>query len=50
MLTKKEMAHVPEVYVVPSVELPSLKYTSPKGRKIVPLSRVRREGKKYKDA
>ena len=36
----------PEVYVVPSVEMPSFTYTSPKGRKVVRLSRVRREGKK----
>jgi hypothetical protein len=41
---------LPEVYVVPSVELPSFTYTSPKGRKVVPLSRVRREGNGYKDA
>jgi penicillin-binding protein-related factor A (putative recombinase) len=42
---------LPEVYVVPSIELTSFMYTSPKGRKVIPLSRMRRpEGKKYKDA
>lgn len=41
---------LPEVYVLPSARLPSVTYTSPKGRKVVPLSRVRRLGKRYRDA
>lgn len=42
---------LPEVYVVPSIDLPTFIYTSPKGRRVIPLSRMRRpEGKKYKDA
>ena len=41
---------LPEVYVMPSVALPDFIYTSPKGRRVVPLSRVRREGKNYHNA
>jgi hypothetical protein len=38
---------LPEVYVMQSVALPDFIYTSPKGRRVVPLSRVRRKGENY---
>lgn len=42
---------VPEVYIVPSAEVESFIYHAPGGRKVIPLSRMRRDdGKKYRDA
>jgi hypothetical protein len=40
----------PEVYVVPSVKLPKFIYTSPKQRRVVPLSKLRKLGRRYRDA
>ncbi|MEW6187531.1 MAG: hypothetical protein AB1585_17510 [Thermodesulfobacteriota bacterium] len=40
-----------EVYVVPSQKLEPLVYNSPNGkRRVLPLSRMRKDGKLYKDA
>jgi hypothetical protein len=41
---------VPEVYVVPSQRLKPLTYVSPKGRRVVPLGRMRKAGTRYRDA
>jgi hypothetical protein len=41
---------VPEVYVVPSTRLAPLIYNSPKGRKVVPLGRMRKAASRYRDA
>lgn len=41
---------VPECYIVPSARLAALTYVSPKGRKVVPLSRMRKGGKAFRDA
>lgn len=40
----------PEVYVVPSQQLTDLTYVSPKGRRVVPLGRMRKAGAQYRDA
>lgn len=40
----------PEVYVVPSEELPPLIYHAPGGRRVLPLSKMRSEGAQYRDA
>jgi hypothetical protein len=40
----------PEVYVVPSRDVAHLIYVSPKGRRVVPLGRMRKQGAKYRDA
>jgi hypothetical protein len=41
---------VPEVYIVPSQQLTELTYVSPKGRRVVPLGRMRKAGAQYRDA
>lgn len=42
---------LPEVYLVPSKQLAQFVYHSPNGkRKVVQLSRMRKDGKKYRDA
>ena len=42
---------VPEIYIVPSVEVSSLIYQNPGGnRRVVPLGRARKKWIKYKDA
>lgn len=41
---------IPESYVVPSGELPGLTYNAPGGRKVVQLSRMRRDGQPFRDA
>jgi hypothetical protein len=42
---------VPEIYIVPSEDIPRLIYQNPKGtRRGVTLSRMRAEGSRYKDA
>ena len=44
-------AVLPEVYVVPSDQVGKFTYHSPNGnRKVVPLSTLRKNAKKYKDA
>lgn len=40
---------LPEVYVVPSGALDALIYQSPKGRRVVPLSRMHQDGQHFKD-
>ena len=40
----------PEVYVVPSKALASVTYFAPGGRRVVQLSRMRKDGSKYLDA
>jgi len=44
---------VPEIYVVPSVELelqPTLIYRAPGGRKTIELRTMRKEGSRFRDA
>jgi hypothetical protein len=41
---------VPEVYIVPSQDIPSLIYHAPSGRKVIPLGRMRKEGKRFLEA
>ena len=41
---------VPEIYIVPSAEAVGLIYHAPGGRKLIQLFRIRRDGKKYRDA
>lgn len=44
-------AVLPEVYVVPSMEVPNLIYQNPAGnRRVIPLRRARKSWTKYKDA
>jgi len=40
----------PEIYILPSTEVRNITYFAPGGRKVIQLSRVRRDGKKYLDA
>ena len=40
----------PEVYIVPSQDVVLVTYASPKGRRVVPLGRMRKQGAKYRDA
>lgn len=42
-------AVVPEVYIVPSGELETLIYNAPGGRRVIPLSKARALGAKFKD-
>jgi len=46
----RDPSFVPECYVVPSAKLESLTYFAPGGRQVVPLGRMRREGKQFRDA
>lgn len=41
---------LPDVWIIPSSSIGKFTYTSPKGRRVVQLSRLRREAKAYKDA
>lgn len=41
---------LPEVYVVPSTSVRPLVYNAPGGRKVVPLSRIRSSGSKFREA
>lgn len=41
---------LPEVYIVPSECVTDLKYTSPAGRKVINLHKVRKVGQRFKDA
>lgn len=41
---------LPEVYIVPSSEIPALTYYAPGGRKVISLSRMRKEGGRFRDA
>jgi hypothetical protein len=46
-----EHSVLPEVYIVPSDKLEPLIYNSPKGnRRVLQLSRLRKDGSQYKDA
>lgn len=46
-----EMDTVPEIYIVPSEKVESLMYHAKKsGRKVMQLSRMRRDGAKYRKA
>ena len=38
---------LPEVYIVPSKNVSKFIYHSPRGRKVVPLGRMRKEGRQY---
>ena len=40
----------PVVYLVPSADAEALAYHSPKGRKVVPYSWLKKDGAKYQDA
>lgn len=44
-----EPSVVPEVYVVPSLELDALIYNAPGGRRVVQLSRMRRDGARFRE-
>gem|GEM_PF-7091261 len=44
------MSIVPEIYVVPSADLAAVTYNVPGGRKVIPLSRMRKEGQSFRDA
>lgn len=39
----------PEVYIVPSEDVPRLTYTSPKGTKVIRLSSLQKNASKYRD-
>ncbi len=41
---------LPEVWIVPSQSLEGFVYVSPKGRRVVPRSYLRRDGEKFKGA
>lgn len=41
---------LPEVYVVPSEQVHTLRYVSPAGRKVINLYKMRKEGKVFRDA
>ena len=41
---------LPEVYVVPSTQIPSLIYNAPGGRRVIRLARMREDGKEFRDA
>ena len=41
---------LPEVYIVPSAKVDGVTYHAPGGRKVIQLSTMRRDGKKYRDA
>lgn len=45
-----DLQTVPEVYVVPSLELDELIYQAPGGRRLVQLSKLRKEKDRYRDA
>jgi hypothetical protein len=40
---------LPEVYVVPSLEQDALIYNAPGGRRVIPLSKARKEGARFRD-
>jgi hypothetical protein len=46
----EDPAILPEVYVVPSTKVEGITYHGPSGRKVIQLSTMRRDGKKYRDA
>src|ERR1041385_1289155 len=41
---------LPEVYVVPSKDIPALTYYAPGGRKVITLSKMRKDGGRFLDA
>ena len=41
---------LPEVYIVPSLDLEPLIYHAPGGRKVITLTKTRKEGARYRDA
>lgn len=45
-----EPSALPETYIVPSAKLPALTYNAPGGRRVVQLSKMRKDGKEFRDA
>jgi hypothetical protein len=43
----EDLATVPEIYILPSVEVDGLMYTAPGGRKTIELRTIRLKGAKY---
>ncbi|GAB3026519.1 hypothetical protein [Spirosoma pulveris] len=48
--TIEDLQSLPEVYVVPSLDLPQLIYQAPGGRRLVQLSKLRQAGNQYRNA
>lgn len=48
--TIEDLQSLPEVYVVPSLDLAQLIYQAPGGRRLVQLSKLRQAGNQYRNA